>query len=88
MRIGSPSDSAARSRAKAEQSTGQAGLAKHAVTTNAIRVVELGIELIGNPGLSRNNPIERHYRNVLCRSIHTPRDDTARTAAGTAALAV
>ncbi|MCX2729954.1 acyl-CoA/acyl-ACP dehydrogenase [Saccharopolyspora sp. NFXS83] len=81
-------DSAARAVDEGEQSAGQAGLAKHAVTTNAIRAVELGIELIGNPGLSRNNPIERHYRNVLCSRIHTPQDDTALTAAGTAALTV
>ncbi|ACY96972.1 acyl-CoA dehydrogenase family protein [Thermomonospora curvata] len=63
------------------------GLVKHLVTGNAVQAVELGIGLIGNPGLSRRNPIERHYRNVLCSRIHTPQDDTVLIAAGTAALA-
>jgi len=63
------------------------GLVKHLVTGNAVQAVELGIGLIGNPGLSRRNPIERHYRNVLCSRIHTPQDDTVLISAGTAALA-
>jgi alkylation response protein AidB-like acyl-CoA dehydrogenase len=62
------------------------GLTKYTVTTNAIRAVEQGLALIGNPGLSRANPMERHYRDVLCSRIHTPQDDTALTAAGRAAL--
>lgn len=63
-----------------------AALVKHAVTTAAIDAVGDGLALIGNPGLSRRNPIERHYRNVLCSRIHTPQDDTILTAAGTATL--
>lgn len=63
-----------------------ATLVKHTVTTAAIDAVADGLALIGNPGLSRRNPIERHYRNVLCSRIHTPQDDTILTAAGTAAL--
>jgi alkylation response protein AidB-like acyl-CoA dehydrogenase len=62
------------------------GLTKYTVTTNAIRAVEQSLALIGNPGLSRANPLERHYRDVLCSRIHTPQDDTALTAAGRAAL--
>ena len=65
---------------------GQAGLVKHTVTNNAVQAVRLGIELIGNPGLSRANPIERHYRNVLCSRIHVPQDDTVLANAGSAAL--
>jgi len=71
-------------------STGAAagsGLVKRAATANAIRAVEIGIALIGNPGLSRHHPIERHYRDVLCSRIHTPQDDTIALAAGKAALA-
>ncbi len=66
--------------------TSRAGLVKHTVTNNAIRAVELGVSLVGNPGLSRANPIERHYRDVLCSRIHTPQDDTILTVSGTAAL--
>ncbi|MGW3470765.1 acyl-CoA dehydrogenase family protein [Saccharopolyspora sp. NPDC000995] len=66
--------------------TGRAGLIKHIVTNNAIRAVELGVSLVGKPGLPRANPIERHYRDVLCGRIHTPQDDTILTVSGTAAL--
>lgn len=59
---------------------------KHVVTTNAIRAVEIGLELTGNPGLSRNNPLERHYRDILCSRIHSPQTDTILLAAGRAAL--
>jgi alkylation response protein AidB-like acyl-CoA dehydrogenase len=63
-----------------------ATLAKLTVTGNAIRAAELGLELTGNPGLSRRNPLERHYRDVLCSRIHTPQDDTILALAGRAAL--
>ncbi len=62
-------------------------LVKRTATANAIRSVEIGITLIGNPGLSRHHPIERHYRDVLCSRIHSPQDDTIVLAAGRAALA-
>ena len=60
---------------------------KRTATANAIRAVEIGISLIGNPALSRRNPLERHYRDVLCSRIHTPQDDTIVLMAGRAALA-
>jgi alkylation response protein AidB-like acyl-CoA dehydrogenase len=66
---------------------GRSGLVKRTATANAIRAVEIGIALIGNPGLSRHHPIERHYRDVLCSRIHTPQDDTIALTAGKAALA-
>lgn len=59
---------------------------KYVATGNAIRAVEIGLELTGNPGLSRRNPLERHYRDVLCSRIHSPQNDTILTAAGRAAL--
>ncbi|MDC7683754.1 acyl-CoA/acyl-ACP dehydrogenase [Asticcacaulis sp. BYS171W] len=55
---------------------------KYLATANAIRAVEIGLELTGNPGLSRRNPLERHYRDVLCSRIHSPQTDTILTAAG------
>ncbi|GLW64068.1 hypothetical protein Arub01_23120 [Actinomadura rubrobrunea] len=73
--------------ARDEHDADGAALAKHTVTGNAVRSVEIGLSLIGNPGLSRRNPIERHYRDVLCARIHTPQDDTVLTGAGAAALA-
>lgn len=59
---------------------------KHLVTAQAIRAVSLAIEAGGNPALDRRNPLQRHYRNVLCARIHTPQDDTVLTHMGRAAL--
>jgi alkylation response protein AidB-like acyl-CoA dehydrogenase len=59
---------------------------KYVTTANAIRAVEIGLELTGNPGISRKNPLERHYRDVLCSRIHSPQTDTILIAAGRAAL--
>lgn len=64
----------------------QAQTVKYLSTNNAIRSVEIGLELIGNPGLSRKNPLERHYRDVLCSRIHTPQDDVICLSLGKAAL--
>lgn len=59
---------------------------KYVATANAIRAVEIGLELTGNPGISRKNPLERHYRDVLCSRIHSPQTDTILIAAGRSAL--
>lgn len=60
----------------------EANLAKVTVTDNAIQAVNLALELTGNHGLSRQHPLERHYRNVLCGRVHTPQNDSAWQAAG------
>ncbi|PUA19654.1 acyl-CoA dehydrogenase family protein [Glaciimonas sp. PCH181] len=60
---------------------------KYLVTTQAIAAVEKAIAASGNPGLSRENALERHYRNVLCSRIHTPQNDTILVSTGRAALA-
>lgn len=59
---------------------------KAAVTEAAIGAVGDAVALIGNPGLTRANPLERHYRDVLCSRIHTPQDDVVYGTAGRAAL--
>jgi len=59
---------------------------KQVTIDNAIRSVQLMVEHIGNPALTRTSPFERHLRNVLCGRIHTPQDDLIFTAAGKAAL--
>jgi alkylation response protein AidB-like acyl-CoA dehydrogenase len=48
----------------------------------------LALELTGNPGLSRENELERHYRDALCGRVHTPQSDMVTGAAGKAALGV
>ena len=64
----------------------ESGLLKYTVTSNAIRAVELALQLSGNHGLTRQNPLERHYRDVLCSRIHTPQNDAILVAAGKGAL--
>ena len=63
------------------------GLVKYSVTTQAIRAVEIALQLSGNHGLSRRNPLQRHHRDVLCSRIHTPQNDAVLVAAGRRALA-
>jgi alkylation response protein AidB-like acyl-CoA dehydrogenase len=75
-------DAAANGQTSAEDS----GRIKYLVTTQAIAVVEKAIEVSGNPGLSRSNALERHYRDVLCSRIHTPQNDSILIASGRAAL--
>ena len=68
------------------QPAAESGLVKYTVTSNAIRAVELALQLSGNHGLTRQNPLERHYRDVLCSRIHTPQNDAILIAAGVRAL--
>lgn len=77
---------AARADAGQPDSMANSGLLKFTVTGNAVRAVEFALQLAGNHGLSRNNPLERHYRDVLCSRIHTPQNDSILIAAGKAAL--
>lgn len=65
----------------------EANLIKHIANANAIRAVEIGLELTGNPGITRRNPLERHFRDVLCSRIHSPQADTVLVAAGKEGLA-
>lgn len=66
----------------------ESNLLKLSMTENAISVVEKALMLSGNHGISRNNPLERHYRNILCGRIHSPQEDTVRISAGRAALGI
>lgn len=67
--------------------TSNAAQLKYLVTGNAIRAVELAIEASGNPGLSRSNPLQRHYRDVLCSRVHTPQNDAILQGVGKAVFA-
>ncbi|MBV1836650.1 acyl-CoA dehydrogenase family protein [Acetobacter estunensis] len=64
----------------------EAGQIKRLVTENAIASVARAVEVTGNPGLSQDNPLERHYRNVLCGRIHTPQADAVLEGAGRSAF--
>jgi alkylation response protein AidB-like acyl-CoA dehydrogenase len=69
-----------------EDALARAPAVKLVATRAAIGAVEQALALTGNNGLSRKNPLERHYRDVLCSRVHTPQDDSITLAAGRAAL--
>jgi alkylation response protein AidB-like acyl-CoA dehydrogenase len=69
-------------------SASESNIIKLTVTNNAVVVVEEALSLSSNHGLTRANPLERHYRDVLCGRVHTPQDDATRVAAGRLALGV
>jgi alkylation response protein AidB-like acyl-CoA dehydrogenase len=39
--------------------------------------VHIAMRLLGNPGLSRTNSLERHFRDVQSAHVHAPQEDTA-----------
>jgi alkylation response protein AidB-like acyl-CoA dehydrogenase len=59
---------------------------KHNVNTNALFVVSKAMEVTGNPGLAQANPLERHYRDVLCARVHSPQNDSIFLSGGRLAL--
>jgi alkylation response protein AidB-like acyl-CoA dehydrogenase len=69
-------------------SASESNIVKLTVTNNAIAVVEDALSLTSNHGLTRANPLERHYRDVLCGRVHTPQDDATRVSAGRLALGI
>ncbi len=56
-------------------------------TRGAVSAVQTAVAALGNPALTRHNPIERHLRDVLCCRIHPPQDDAALIGLGRQALA-
>jgi len=63
-------------------------LLKVSMAENAIEATRDAVGLCGNHALSRANPLERHFRDVLCAHIHTPQTDSALITAGRARLGV
>jgi alkylation response protein AidB-like acyl-CoA dehydrogenase len=73
--------------APGEVSALEGNFVKLTVTNNAIKAAEKALALVGNPGLSRANPLERHYRDTLCGRVHSPQEDTILGTAGRFAFA-
>jgi alkylation response protein AidB-like acyl-CoA dehydrogenase len=63
-------------------------LLKVRLAADAIEIASRCLALTGNAGLSRRNPLERHFRDVHSARVHTPQADSALLAAGRAALGV
>jgi alkylation response protein AidB-like acyl-CoA dehydrogenase len=53
---------------------------------HAVEAVTLATRLLGNPGLSRDSPLERHFRDVQSAPVHAPQEDLALIAVGQGAL--
>ncbi|MGF9567242.1 acyl-CoA dehydrogenase family protein [Neorhizobium sp. BT27B] len=56
-----------------------AAVVKHIVIENAVTVTMLALDLGGNPGISRDNPLERHHRDALAGRVHAPQNNLLRT---------
>ncbi len=65
---------------------GDLGLLKLITSRAAISAVQVIVGSIGNAGLTRSLPFERHLRDVLCARPHPPQDDAALLAAGRSIL--
>jgi alkylation response protein AidB-like acyl-CoA dehydrogenase len=57
-------------------------VAKVLIVRSAIAAVEAAVAALGNPALSRSNPLERHLRDVLSARVHPPQEDSALIATG------
>ena len=51
-----------------------------------VAAVQLALRLLGNPGLSQHNPLERHFRDVQSAGVHAPQEDVSLRTIGRAAL--
>ena len=78
---------AARLDAGDEQVPERAAVAKLLATRAAIGAVQTAVATLGNPALTRHNPLQRHLRDVLCSRVHPPQDDAALLIAGQRSLA-
>ncbi|MBO9588384.1 acyl-CoA dehydrogenase family protein [Devosia sp.] len=52
---------------------------KHEVIENAILATTLALDLGGNPGISRDHPLERHHRDAISGKAHAPQNNMIRT---------
>jgi alkylation response protein AidB-like acyl-CoA dehydrogenase len=63
-----------------------AAAARLIANRHAVAAVTLATRLLGNPGLSRDNPLERHFRDVQSALVHAPQEDVTLQAIGKDAL--
>jgi len=60
---------------------------KVAIGRAVIAAAQTAVAALGNPGLSRHHPLERHLRDALCIRVHPPQEDAALLTAGRRVLA-
>lgn len=79
---------AERAAAGDEKAARDTQIAKPLIVRSVITAVETAVAALGNPGLTRHNPLERHLRDVLSARVHPPQEDAALLAAGRRVLGV
>jgi alkylation response protein AidB-like acyl-CoA dehydrogenase len=72
---------------QARRAAADAGPIKMLVSRAVIGATEQAVALVGNPGLSRHLPLQRHLRDAMCSRTHTPQDDTIAGEVGRRTLA-
>ncbi|GAA2394357.1 acyl-CoA dehydrogenase family protein [Dactylosporangium salmoneum] len=55
---------------------------KVAIARSVIAATQAAVAALGNPGLSRHHPLERHLRDALCIRVHPPQEDAVLLAGG------
>ncbi|MBL7499836.1 acyl-CoA/acyl-ACP dehydrogenase [Frankia sp. CNm7] len=61
---------------------------KVAIGRSVIAATQTAVAALGNPGLSRHHPLERHLRDALCIRVHPPQEDVVLLTAGRRVLGV
>ena len=61
---------------------------KVAIGRSVIAATQAAVAALGNPGLSRHHPLERHLRDALCIRVHPPQEDAVLVASGRRILRV
>ena len=61
---------------------------KVAIGRSVIAATQAAVAALGNPGLSRHHPLERHLRDALCIRVHPPQEDAVLVASGRRILQV
>ncbi|MET0494693.1 MAG: acyl-CoA dehydrogenase family protein [Actinoplanes sp.] len=55
---------------------------KVAIARSVIAATQTAVAVLGNPGLSRRQPLERHLRDALCIRVHPPQEDAVLIVSG------
>jgi alkylation response protein AidB-like acyl-CoA dehydrogenase len=71
----------------ARRAAAEAGPIKMTVSRAVISATEQAVALVGNPGLSRHLPLQRHLRDAMCSRTHTRQEDTIAADVGRRTLA-
>ena len=61
---------------------------KVAIARSVIAATQTAVAALGNPGLSKQNSLERHLRDALCIRVHPPQEDTVLLAGGRRVLSI